>query len=41
VYRQAQERVKEGNWAGYGQAMERLEEVLRQMADEGTEAGGK
>jgi len=41
VYRQAQKQVKEGDWAGYGQAMERLEQVLRQMADEGTEAGGK
>ncbi len=32
AYRQAQERLREGDWAGYGEAMERLETILSQMA---------
>jgi len=32
AYRQAQQRLREGDWAGYGQAMDRLEELLREMA---------
>jgi uncharacterized membrane protein (UPF0182 family) len=32
AYRDAQQRLKRGDWAGYGEAMERLEEILNQMA---------
>jgi len=32
AYREAQQRLKDGDWAGYGQAMERLEKMLNEMA---------
>lgn len=31
VYRRAQERLQEGDWAGYGEAINELEEILSQM----------
>jgi hypothetical protein len=33
AYREAQERLKEGDWAGYGEAMERVEKALQKMAE--------
>ncbi len=35
AYRQAQQRLKEGDWAGYGKAMERVEKALQKMAEPG------
>jgi len=32
AYRQAQRRLKAGDWAGYGKAMDRLERILNRMA---------
>jgi len=40
AYREAQQRLKDGDWAGYGQAMERLEKALRRMAEEDPNSGG-
>jgi len=32
AYREAQERLKAGDWAGYGKAMDRLEQILNRMS---------
>ncbi|MFO8013258.1 MAG: UPF0182 family protein, partial [Phycisphaerae bacterium] len=33
AYRDAQQRLKDGDWAGYGEAMERVEKALRKIAE--------
>jgi len=37
AYREAQEHLKAGDWAGYGEAMDRVEKALRKMAPPGEE----
>jgi len=34
LYQQAQARLAQGDWAGYGAALEQLELILRQLAAE-------
>jgi hypothetical protein len=36
AYREAQQHLKRGDWAEYGEAMERLEKALRKMAEPGS-----
>src|SRR5690606_1535052 len=33
VYRQAQDRLRAGDWAGYGEAIDRLGQLIRQIAE--------
>lgn len=33
LYEEAQQRLQAGDWAGYGQAIDRLEQVLRRLAE--------
>jgi hypothetical protein len=32
-YNEAKEQLRQGNWAGYGEALEQLENTLREMLE--------
>lgn len=40
AYRQAQERIRTGDWAGYGEAIEELGQLLRRLAEQAAETPG-
>ncbi|BAS27691.1 UPF0182 family membrane protein [Limnochorda pilosa] len=39
LYQQAQDRLRSGDWTGYGEAIDRLGQVLRQLEEESAAAG--